>query len=163
MVLTRRMLGGALLLGALVRPAMAETDEKGFVRIRPDDVPWNPPSSMGTISATLSGDPSKPGVFYVIRVKFQPGVHSVPHTHPEARHVTVLKGTWYTGTGETVDFNKAVPLTPGSYMMHPAGAAHWDGAGDEEVIIQITGLGPSTTVPVHPGTPETGYWPKPKS
>jgi hypothetical protein len=49
----------------------------------------------------------------------------------------VIKGTWYTGTGETFDVDKAVPLTAGSYMFHPAKAVHWDGAKDEEVIVQM--------------------------
>jgi hypothetical protein len=34
-------------------------------------------------------------------------------------------------------------LKPGSYMFHPAKAVHWDGAKDEEVIVQITGIGPA--------------------
>ena len=58
------------------------------------------------------------------------------------RHITVLKGTWYAGTGDKFDPEHAVPLKPGSYMMHPTKAVHWDGsAGDEEVI----GYGPSGT------------------
>jgi len=36
--------------------------------------------------------------------------------------VTVIKGTWYAGTGDTFDVNKAVPLRAGSYMYHPAKA-----------------------------------------
>ena len=63
----------------------------------------------------------------------------------------VLKGTWYTGTGETFDPDKAVPLKAGSFMMHPAQAVHWDGAKDEEVILQIVGYGPSGTVPINAG------------
>jgi hypothetical protein len=31
-------------------------------------------------------------------------------------------------------------------MMHPAGAVHYDGARDEEVIVEIKGIGPVTTV-----------------
>jgi hypothetical protein len=37
-----------------------------------------------------------------------------PHWHPHDRYVTVLQGTWYTGTGDTFDAARAVPLKPGS-------------------------------------------------
>jgi hypothetical protein len=30
-------------------------------------------------------------------------------------------------------------------MMHPAGASHFDGAKDEEVVLQLIGYGPSET------------------
>jgi hypothetical protein len=69
-----------------------------------------------------------------------------PHRHPNDRFVTVLEGTWYTGTGDTFDPARAVPLRPGSFMMHPAKAVHWDGSrGDETVVVQIIGYGPGTS------------------
>jgi quercetin dioxygenase-like cupin family protein len=101
------------------------------------------------------GDPTKPGI-YVTRVKFPPHVMDRPHWHGEDRHITVLKGTWYTGTGDTFDPDHAVPLKPGSYMLHPAKAVHWDGsAGDEEVIVEAIGYGPSSTTPQDPSQP---FW-----
>src|ERR1700689_1171942 len=79
-----------------------------------------------------------------------------PHSHPNARYVTVLEGTWYTGTGDTFDVARAVPLKPGSVMMHPANAVHWDGsAGPETVIVQIIGNGPAKTTPADPAKP---FW-----
>jgi len=35
-------------------------------------------------------------------------------------------------------------------MFHPARGVHWDGAKDEEVIVEISGIGPGTTIPVKP-------------
>jgi hypothetical protein len=35
-------------------------------------------------------------------------------------------------------------------LMHPARAVHWDGAKDEEVILQIIGYGPTDTIPIKP-------------
>ena len=62
--------------------------------------------------------------------------------------MTVLKGIWYTGTGPTFDPQRAVPMKPGSYMLHPAKALHWDGSdSDEEVIVQVFGSGPADTTP----------------
>jgi len=132
------------------------TDEHGFVRTAPDEIQWHDvPNGHGTQMALLHGDLSQPGM-YVQRVKFAPHVMDRPHWHPDDRHVTVLKGTWYAGTGETFDPKRAVPLKPGSYMMHPARAVHWDGsAGDEEVIVQIVGYGPGGTTAIDPSQP---FW-----
>jgi quercetin dioxygenase-like cupin family protein len=145
------LFGMGIALAALFisSPGSAETDEKGFVRFTSDQIHWAP-FRDGAEIATLVGDPAKPGSLYVIRVKFPPGLFSAPHIHPEDRNVTVIKGTWYAGTGDTFDVNKAVPLKAGSYMYHPAKAVHWDGAKDEEVIVEITGIGPGTTLPTKP-------------
>jgi hypothetical protein len=62
----------------------------------------------------------------------------------------VLKGTWYTGTGDEFTPDKTIPLKPGSYMKHPAGLHHFDGAKDEEVILQIVGVGPTGTTRLRP-------------
>jgi quercetin dioxygenase-like cupin family protein len=146
----------ALCLNWVATPACAETDGKGFVRLAPEQSEWKDiPDSHGVQMAVVSGDPSKPGL-YVIRVKFPPGIMSAPHFHPEDRHAVVLKGTWYTGTDDTWDPDRTVPLKPGSYMKHPAGAIHYDGAKDEEVIVQIAGYGPSGTTEVFPGEARFG-------
>ena len=34
----------------------------------------------------------------------------------------------------------------GSYVKHPAGGIHYDGAKDEEVIVEIRGIGPVESV-----------------
>jgi quercetin dioxygenase-like cupin family protein len=134
----------------------AETDEKGFVRITPEKMEWKSPGGVGsTPLAFLDGDPSKPGI-YVLRVKFPPNVFSRPHRHKEDRHIVVLKGTWYMGTGDEFDPSKAVAMPVGSYIKHPAGEVHWDGAKDEEVELQIVGYGPSGTEVMAKGGPMFG-------
>lgn len=152
--------GTIFFAAAVCLPVAAQTDD-GFIRMTPEQVPFKSPFGVGPQQAVLFGDPSKPGV-YVVRNRFPPGAHSNPHFHSQDRHVTVIKGTWWMGVGEELDFNKAMPMTAGSYVLHPAGAVHWDGAGDEEVIVQIVGIGPVETVPVGPAGAPTGYWPKPK-
>jgi len=131
-------------------------DSPDFVRIRPADVHWQDiPDGHGAQQATLLGNPDKPGI-YVVRVKFPPHVMDRPHWHPNARYVTVLEGTWYAGTGNTFDVAHAVPLAPGSFMLHPAKAVHWDGAGgNETVIVQIVGEGPGESTLVDPAKP---FW-----
>jgi quercetin dioxygenase-like cupin family protein len=133
-------------LGALGGGSVGVAQEDpGFVRIAPADVQWHDvPGGLGAQQAVLLGNPDKPGM-YVMRAKFPPHVMDAPHWHPNARYVTVLEGTWYTGTGDTFDVARAVPLRPGSLMLHPAKAVHWDGsAGNETVIVQIIGVGPTT-------------------
>ncbi len=141
--------------------AHAEQDEHGFLRIDSSDVRFKSPLGVGPEQAILFGDPSKPGL-YVVRVRFPPGAHSNPHFHSKDRHATVIKGVWWNGTGEKLDFSSAVPMKPGSYVRHPAGGVHWDGAGDEEVIVQIIGEGPVETVQLGSEGGPQGYWPKPK-
>jgi len=86
------------------------TDSPDFVRITPADVHWQDiPGGHGAQQAVVLGDPDKPGI-YVVRAKFPPYVMDHPHWHPNARYVTVLEGTWYTGTGGTLDLAKAIPL-----------------------------------------------------
>jgi hypothetical protein len=142
-----------LAIGALAAEPAATPQ---FVRVAPLDVRWHEiPDSHGVQMATLVGDPDKPGL-YVIRVKFPPHVMDVPHWHPNARYVTVLEGTWYTGTGASFDLARVVPLPPGSLMVHPARAPHWDGsASAESVTVQIIGDGPGSTTQVDPKKP---FW-----
>jgi len=140
--------------------ARADKDKAGFVRVTPDEVKWmDRPGYDGVKFAVIQGDPSKPGV-YVIRAKFSPGAMTRPHWHPEDRFVTVLQGTWWAGEGDTFDPDKTTPLKAGSFMMHPAKAHHYDGAKDEEVIVQIIGIGPSGTNLVDPKQGNTGHWTK---
>ena len=39
-------------------------------------------------------------------------------------------------------------MKPGSFVFHPAFGHHYDGAKDEDVIVQIMGMGPVKTVNV---------------
>jgi quercetin dioxygenase-like cupin family protein len=154
-----RYVASALLLAvtafAALLPARAATDGAGFERITPDQVVWQDvPDGRGVKMAVISGDPSQPGI-YVVRVKFPPGIMTSPHFHGEDRYAVVLKGTWYTGTSDDWDPAKTVGLPAGSFMKHPAKAVHFDGAKDEEVIVQIAGQGPSSTTWLYPS--ETGF------
>jgi quercetin dioxygenase-like cupin family protein len=148
----------AALAAAVVLPmtASADKDKAGFVRTKPEEVVWmEKPGFTGVKFATLAGDPAKPGL-YVIRAKFAPGTMTRPHWHPEDRFAVVLQGTWYTGEGDTFDPDKTVALKPGSFMKHPSKGHHFDGAKDEEVIVQIIGMGPSGTTLIDPKAGETG-------
>lgn len=138
------ILGGALALtttlsGQQSAPALVDTSH---LRLQPDAAE----AAFGKeVQVTIFGDPAKPGL-YAIRRRFKPGEMSRPHYHDKERLVTVIKGTWYTGEGDVFDPAKTSPVKTGGFMLHPAGLHHWDGAKDEEVIVQIIGIGPVQTV-----------------
>ncbi len=112
--------------------------------VRAEDVRWqSDPASPGLEVAVIEGDPKVAGKPYVVRVRFAPGTFSAPHFHPETRYVVVLKGTWWVGAGSKWDRDATTPLPTGSFVVHHAGHVHYDGAKGDEVIVQITGIGPT--------------------
>ena len=144
------LVAGAALVSAQSPP---KPDAQGFLRVQPEDLTWNEGTAMQAI--VIAGDPNKPGI-YVLRNRFPPGVMSRPHFHNQDRFVTVIKGTWWTASGPDGDVynpDKTVPLKTGGFMFHPAGGHHYDGAKDEEVIVQIIGMGPVTTTQIPPRSP----------
>jgi quercetin dioxygenase-like cupin family protein len=151
---------GSLTLTCFGMLVLAADHAPDFIRLTPEQIPFKNPS--GFEQTVLFGDPMKPGL-YVVRVRFPPGIHSNPHYHSQDRHVTVIKGVWYMGTGDTADITKAVPLKAGSYAFHPAHGTHWDGAGADETIVQIMGMGPVETVQVDPKQPPVGSWTAPRN
>ena len=147
------MLAAGVALGLIVAPLAIGAPEASetMVIVKSEDLVWKDyPGLPGVRFAVVFGDPSKEGP-YTIRVRFAPGVMSTPHYHPEARYVTVLKGTWWAGTGDKFDRDATVPVPAGSSAMHYPRKVHYDGAKDEEVLVQISGFGPSGTIPVKPG------------
>lgn len=149
-------LAGAAALGIAMDASPA--DSAAFVRMTPEQIHWQDlPDAHGAQIANIAGDPNGPGL-YVQRVRFPPHVMDRPHWHPGDRYVTVIKGTWYTGTGAGFDPARTVALKRGGYMFHPARDLHWDGSNsDEEVIVQVVGLGPVETTAADPSKP---FWVK---
>lgn len=111
------------------------------------DIKWVRNAAGTTEQAVLFGDPSKPGP-YVVRIKWLPGNFSRPHFHNNDRFFVVLSGTWWVGTSSTFDPESTVPMPAGSYVIHHGGQVHFDGAKNEEAIIQVWGVGPVQTVQV---------------
>ena len=159
--LSSGILLAAITLSAWLAPAVLsradlKTDAAGFVTLPLGDESWRQyPGISGIDVVNVYGDPAQPGV-YMIRVRFHPGTTTMPHYHPNDRLVTVLKGTWWAGTSDRFDPNATQPIRAGGYMMHPAGGVHFDGAKDEEVVLQIAGMGPGSTTFVHPELGPTG-------
>ena len=136
----------------MARPATGQSvkpDQHGFIAAQLEELT----PGEGANQVLIAGDPSKPGM-YVVRIRFAPGRGSRPHFHSQDRYITVIKGTWWVALGpdsDVYDLNKMVPMKAGSFVKHPAGGHHYDAAKDEEVIVQIVGMGPVTTTQVNPG------------
>lgn len=98
----------------------------------------------------IYGHPAKPGPF-IFRAKVPPGYKLPPHSHPDARVVTVLQGTYYSAIGEAFDESKLQAFPPGSFYSTPANAPHFAATRDETVIIQEMGFGPGSGITyIHP-------------
>jgi hypothetical protein len=113
----------------------------------PHQIQWSALNPAGVQAATLVGDPSKEGL-YVQLVKWTAGNYFSPsHFHPHDRFITVLKGTWWVGTGTKFDPYATVPMPPGTFVTHYGQEVHFDGARDEDAILLIVGEGPATATP----------------
>jgi len=144
----------------LARPAAGQAvkpDSLGFISAQGDALEFK--EAGGLSQVVVAGDPGKPGI-YVVRVRFAPYQTSRPHFHDQDRFVTVIKGTWWVALGPASDkydttTARMTPMKAGSFVKHPAGGHHFDGAKADETIVQIVGMGPVKTVYVNPdGTPK---------
>ena len=133
----------AMLFIALGSIRAADLDPKAINIQLPKDIKWVA-TTGGSEQAVLVGDPSKPGL-YVVLTKWLPHKNSRPHSHPNDRFITVLKGTWWVNTGSNYNPDGMKPVPTGSFVTHYGGQVHYDGAKDEECILQIVGMGPATS------------------
>jgi hypothetical protein len=144
-MLNYRLLATASILFGLVSVNAAAPDPKVLAYTLPDKIPWTDDAG-GASQAILAGDPSKPGL-YVVLTKWNPHHMSHPHFHPNDRFITVISGTWYVGTGSKYDPDSTTPIPAGSFVTHYGKQIHYDGAKDEEVTLEIVGMGPATSTP----------------
>jgi quercetin dioxygenase-like cupin family protein len=142
----------AVLVFCIAGPTLADPPTAVMNIVREPELKFVPSRVVqGASQAVIWGDPAKPSEMYVVRNRFSPGAFSPPHFHPETRYITVLKGTWWVGSGPKFDKEETTPVPAGSVVVHHANQIHWDGAKDEEVIVQIMGIGPSATIRVDEG------------
>jgi hypothetical protein len=118
----------------------------------PEQIPWKRNAAGTAENAVLYGDPEKPGL-YVVLNKWLPGNMSRPHWHPNDRVITVIKGTWWVGTGDKFDPDSTVAMPAGTVVTHYGNEVHYDGAKDGEAWLVIVGEGPATGTPVTKAPP----------
>jgi hypothetical protein len=85
------------------------------------------------------------------QVKFPPGFKLRPHWHPEAvRTVVILSGALYYANGEQWDESKLKPFPAGTFFSELPRVPHYAWARDGEVVLQLTGIGPTGTQLIEP-------------
>jgi hypothetical protein len=100
---------------------------------------------------TVSGDPTKAGTPFVIRIHAEAGYIIMPHTHPVDENIVVVKGSWALGMGERFNRDTLEPMEVGDYGFAAKQMAHF-ALSKSDTIIQVHGIGPFTTqwvVPVY--------------
>ncbi|MBR0671769.1 cupin domain-containing protein [Neoroseomonas soli] len=137
-------------------PATPQSPE-GFVLRRPGDIRFSGPPTdpaRGAVYAAgipqvavLYGNPREAGL-YVVQVRLPRNYRSEAHTHPEeVRTVIVLSGTLYFGFGDAWDEARLQAFPPGTFFNEPRTAPHFAGTRDEEVLMMVTGIGPTGVIP----------------
>ena len=119
-----------------------------------DGLKWGPPPAgaiqgqppadlppLRTEIAVLDGDPSKPGLPFVIRLKSPDGEKVPPHWHPTDEHLTILQGTFVLADGEKYSETGGTELKAGAYASIPSRMWH-HGRIKGDTIIQVHGIGP---------------------
>ena len=142
-----RRLGGLAVLSLVLGcgPVRAvELDKAAVTFLLPDKIDWKRAPGAGNETAVISGDPSKEGQYVMLNKWLKGNNFSRPHFHPNDRFITVLKGTWWVGTGNKFDPAETVAMPAGTVVTHFGKKVHWDGAKDEDTVLLIVGMGPAT-------------------
>jgi len=128
------------------------------------DLKWTP-IMKGCDIAPVSGDPSAEGALFVLRIRCADGTKVPAHWHPADENVTVLKGTFLLGMGETFDESKLQTMNVGNFVLMPKEMRHF-ALCKGEMIVQIHGTGPFKNNWVNPSEvqpPDASAAAKPKS
>lgn len=98
--------------------------------------------------AVVSGDPSQPGP-YVIRYRMPSGMRLAPHSFPDQRELTVVKGIYWIVPGENYNWRDMTEYPAGSVIVREAGKPYFTWARTA-VVLEEKGTGPSEIQYVHP-------------
>ena len=135
-----------VLIAGMFALIFARQTQGEIVGVTPQQVKWFTPPYYkdGRQRAQLYGDSSKDGV-WVDRVKIPADAHVLAHTHPHDELVTVIEGTWYVGEGEKYDATRLKAYPAGSFVVIPAGLAHFVATKKDAAIVQVNGVGKFAT------------------
>jgi hypothetical protein len=123
---------------------LAEDGPLEYNRVTSSDIKWGPIPSMpkGTQTTVLHGNPGKPGL-YTVRLKIPANSKMPVHSHPDERVRVIISGTYYSALGDKVDASKLLSFPPGTFSHVPPKVWQFAETRDEEVIFEITGIGPT--------------------
>lgn len=134
----------------MARPGWGE--DIAAMRLAPEEIELaaDPSRPGGMAMATQAGAMDRPGL-YSARIRIPAQLMIQPHTHPENRLVVVLSGTLHLGYGGRFEPARMKALPPGSFFTEPAGQPHFAQAGNTDVVVQVSGIGPSGTAYLQTG------------
>lgn len=141
----------ALALAGLGAPATwAQSGGHGHLMATPDELKWADVPSLpaGAKVAVIEG-PLNEAVPFTFRLKFPANYQLPAHWHPAIEHVTVISGTFYMGTGDTLDAAQTKALYAGSVAVMQPKTTHFAVTKDETVV-QVHGVGPWAITYVNP-------------
>src|SRR3984957_15207183 len=147
--LIRKFLDGPAIAHPAVSAAEGGSNDK---RLTPEEYKFPPQGNPGTGSSgvggietvVLKGNPDQTGL-YTIMLRVPAHTRIAAHSHRDDRVATVISGTWHIGYGDKFDAAKLKALPAGSFYTEPPSRNHFAATGDEPVVVQITGFGPSST------------------
>ncbi len=153
MSISSRLFAGALLPALALLSSAAYASTLGAQQMAgrhkdADSLVWRPAGPRAEI-AVVDGDPQSTGN-YAIALRFQPGGIIPPHFHPNETRVVVVRGQVQVGFSDEPDTTTTRIIGPGSYVVIPAEAHHFE-AGHSESMIIVYGVGPLKTTMVKPG------------
>jgi len=147
--LIRKFIDGPPVAHAVAGSAAGESGEERFTpaeyKFPQRGNPGTGSSGIGGIeTVVLKGNPDQAGV-YTIMLRVPAHTRIAAHSHRDDRVATVISGTWHIGYGDRFDEAKLKALPAGSFYTEPPSRNHFAETGDEPVVVQITGFGPSST------------------
>jgi len=135
------------LIASLAQPAFAEADDRPLMKL-PQEIEYTGAADQLQI-AVVFGDPAKPG-FYTIVLSVPAHTSIAAHSHRDDRMAVVVSGTWQFGYGNRFDEGALKNLPVGSVYSEPGHANHFARTGNDPVLVEISGFGPTDTVYVNP-------------
>jgi len=118
----------------------------------PEGAPGTGTSGVSGIrTVVLKGDPDRAGL-YTIMLRIPAHTRIAAHVHQDDRVATVVSGTWYIGYGDSFNSAALNALPAGSFYTEPLDRSHFAETRDTDVIVQITGVGPSSTRYIDPAS-----------
>jgi hypothetical protein len=135
----------AVLVGiAALAMAASSQEKKGSIEahkiVHYGDLKWTP-IIKGCDLAPVSGDFNAEGEQFVLRIRCTDGTKIPAHWHPTDENVTVLKGTFLVGMGESFDESKLQTMNVGNFTTVPKEMRHF-GMCKGDTIVQVHGAGP---------------------
>jgi anti-sigma factor ChrR (cupin superfamily) len=128
----------ALAMVAFSQERKERTEAHNIVRF--GDLKWTP-IIKGCDLAPVAGDMNREAAPFVLRIRCADGSKIPAHWHPTDENVTVLKGTFLVGMGESFDESKLQTMNVGNFVTVPKEMRHF-AMSKGETIVQVHAMGP---------------------